>query len=175
MLGRLEQSAAPMSCRTDPGVNLTDFSDCLKILDYRFDDPILPLRVDLVPHARHRPGTLRLPGDLPCFPNGFRERLFAVDVETGPKRGLRDQRMLMIRHANTDRIDLSGEILKELPKVGVPGQFRPLFVNVSKVPLIDIAEGDRFNIGMRSDPGDIRQPLMFATNAGESKFLCSHA
>jgi hypothetical protein len=130
--------------------------------------------VNLVPHARNRPGTLGFPRDLPRLPNGFREGLLAVDMETGTKRGLRDQRMLMVGHANTDRIDLSGEVFKELPKVGIPGQVGPLFVDVREVPLIDIAEGDRLNIRVGGDPGDVRQPLMFAADAGESKLLCSH-
>ena len=136
---RLQQLVALIARHPHPRVHLLDLPD-RPLPNQPRPQPILNVRVNLVPHLRHHPLLRRQQPHLPRLPHRLRQRLLTIHMLPRPHRRHRHRRMHVVRRRHAHRVNLIPQLRKHLPeirKVRHPGKgpvhlVKPLAVNVAK-------------------------------------------
>jgi hypothetical protein len=88
---------------------------------------------------------------------------------------LGDQGMGMVGDSNADCINLPLHLSKELPEVRVFWEVRPSLVDVDKVTLVDVAEGNRLDRRVSHNSRNVSPSLVLTSYTGIAKLFLGHA
>ena len=105
------------------------------------DNPSLLIRLRLITHLRRHPGFAGCEREFSGFPHGMRQWLFAVHMFSVSNGGHRRMKVMMIRCAYDDRVNLRIHFLQHDAIVFELLGFRKLIEHPRSTIMIDIAQG----------------------------------